>query len=1127
MRPLDPRLLPHLRPARLALAGVVAGSVAGGLLVIVQAFAVAGLLTAALAGHRFSGWALAVAGVVAGRAAASWLTDVSSASAAARVGRTLRRRVLAAALALGPAALSRRRSGELALLATRGVGAVEPYLTRYLPALLVAAVLPAATVLAIAGQDPLAGVVVLLTLPLVPVFAVLVGVATRDRADRQWRLLATLSGHFVDVVRGLPTLVAYNRAGAQSRRVRSITHRYRRATNETLKLAFASSAVLELVATLSVALVAVLVGLRLAAGSLDLRTALVVLLLAPEAYWPLRRVGAEFHAAAEGTATFTAVDTLLAEAARQAPAGPATAPDRGIDLVDLTVGYPGREEPVLRRFRARLEPVGLTALTGPSGAGKSTLLAALAGHLPLAGGEIRVGGHPDGGGLAAWQSRIAWLPQRPWLLPGSIRDNVRLGRPDADDADVWRALERVRLADHVATLPAGLDTVLAEDGASLSAGERARLALARVVVGDRPWVLLDEPTAHLDQETESVIARTLVDLAATRAVVVVAHRRALVDLADHVIEVPARPVPTPGTDPAPAPRPAEPAEPPESPEPPEPDLEAPARTRLRLAGGAALGALAAASGVALTATAGWLIVRAAERPPVLMLMVAIVGVRTFGLARPALRYAERLVSHDAALRLLADRRASVYDALVPLAPGRLGRHRGDVLASIVDDVDAVVDERLRVRGPLWTAALVGGLATALAWWAAPTVRPVAAVVGGLTLLGGAVAYLGARSGARRSEPDYVAGRAELSARVTSVLQGAPDLVMWQATGRSLDDLDTVSGTLAAATRRSARGAAAGRAGALLAAGVGVAAVTGLAAPAWAAGALSGPMLALLALLPLALVDVLLPLADAGTLSVRTRAATVRLEQLERTTPAVTEPAARRAAAGPAVALQDVSAGWDAAPVLRGLTLDLPPGARLGVVGPSGCGKSTLAALLLRFVDPAAGTVGLGGVDARRLSLHDVRSTVGLLDDDPHVFSSTVLENVRLARPGATAEEVDAALRSARLGPWLDGLPAGLDTLVGDGHASVSGGERARLALARALLGDRPVLVLDEPTAHLDAGTAREVADELLSVRDRSLVWVTHGEAGLDRMDTVLDLGESARIGPNSSADPGACLKIGP
>ena len=1086
MKPVDPRVLPHLRPARWALAGVVAGSTAGGLLLVAQAFALARLVTAAVGGEDLTGPGAWVLATFAARAATGWLTDRAAARAAGQVGTALRGRLTEAALALGGGP-SRHRTGELTVLLTRGVAAVEPYLTRYLPALVVAVVLPPATLLAMAWVDWPAALTAAVTLPLIPVFAVLVGLATRDRADRQWRLLSSLSGHFVDLVRGLPTLVAYNRAALQGDRIRVVTARYRDATLATLKVAFASSAVLELVATLSVALVAVLVGLRLATGGLDLETALVVLLLAPEAYWPLRRVGAEFHAAAEGTATFEAADALLREA-------PVAVPRDGdaMAVEDLVVRYPDRDVPALDGVSATFPSRGLTAVTGPSGCGKSTLLAVLLGRLSPTAGTV----------TTPAADRIAWVPQRPWLMPASVRDNVRLGRPDATDAEVWAALEQVRLAHHVATLPGGLDTVLAEDGASFSAGERARLALARVVVSDRPWVLLDEPTAHLDEETEQVVAETLVRLAVDRAVVVVAHRPSLVALADHVVALPA-PAPAPAPEHGPiATRPsaATPVSTPAIKGSPEPA----ASPRRRLALATLLGALAAASGVALTATAGWLIVRAAEQPPVLMLILAIVGVRTFGIARPVLRYAERLVGHATALRMLAEERARVYDDLVPLVPGRLGPHRGDLLARVVDDVDAVLDEQLRVRLPVLTSALVVAGATVFT----ALVSPVAVLpVLGSALVGGAAALGLSWWTARRAEAAFVRERGALSALVGSVLDGAPDLVAWQAAGRAADAVRAVAVRLARAAGRAAGGAALGRAVATLAAGVGVVAVLHV-----AAGTTSGPMLALLGLLPLALLDVLLPLADAGQLAVRTRAARERLAALACTEPAVTDPA-EPVAAGPGrdLAVERVHAGWGEETVLRDVDLGLPAGSRVAVVGPSGSGKSTLVALLLRFLDPQRGSVALDGRRLDRLALSDVRARIGLVDDDPHVFASTLRENLRLARPGADDAELLAALDRARLTPWVAQLPEGLDTFLGDGHADVSGGERARIGVARALLGDRRVLVLDEPTAHLDSGTAEALAADVLgtSADGRSVVWVTHGRAGLDRVDRVLRLGDRA------------------
>ncbi|QWF21382.1 thiol reductant ABC exporter subunit CydD [Nocardioides sp. LMS-CY] len=1064
MRPTDPRVRRQLAPARRQLVVVlVAGVVASGLLVG-QAWAVTELILAALDGVGVTTWAIVVAAVFAARAAVGWTTDTMAARAAAVVGADVRRRVVRAILGRGgDDGGAGRSTGELAGLATRGVTAAEPYLTRYVPALVLAGVLPVVTLVAIATQDPMSALIVLATLPLIPVFGILVGLATQDRARSQWRALASLSGHFLDVMRGLPTLVAFRRAEAQSATIRAITDRYRRRTVETLQIAFASSAVLELVATLSVALVAVTVGIRLANGSLDLETALVVLLLAPEAYWPLRRVGAEFHAAAEGVATFEAASDLV-DADDPTPHRRPGA----LRLEQVSVLRPGRAVPALDDVSLAVPDRGVLAVTGPSGCGKSTLLAVLAGLLEPTSGVVH----------GPTRDRIAWLPQRPVFVAGTIADNLRLAVPSASREQLLAALETV-------ALPMDPDTRLGEDGTTLSAGERARLALARVVLAERPYVLLDEPTAHLDAETERVIAEVVQGLGRRSAVVVVAHRPALVALADRVVTLPAPQPVLPVRGASVAARSAA----------PEPPAEQPRRGLLLPT---VLGGLASASGVALTATAGWLIVQASYQPAILTLMVAIVGVRAFGIARPVLRYAERLRSHDVVLRLLADRRVAVYDAVVPLTPGALGRRRGDVLAAVVDDVDAVLDRELRVRMPVRGFALTAAIAVVFVAFLAPVVLPV--------LLGvcaaGAAGYVLARTGAGRAERDAVAIRARLSDAVVEATQTASELAMWQAEERAVGAVSALGADLGRRTVAAATWLAGGRALVLVCSGLGVAVSAPL-----LTGTVSGPMLALLVLLPLALGEVAASLADAGALAARTRAAEERLGALAARAPAVASPAAPVPPAGATVALEAVSAGWDDRPVLRDLDLVLRPGDRLGVVGPTGCGKSTLAALLMRFVDPIDGTVRLGGQPLPDVSLDDVRRTVGLVDDDPHIFATTLAENVRLARPAATDGDVEAALRQARLGDWLDSLPDGLDSWLGDGHAQVSGGERARIAIARSLLADQPVLVLDEPAAHLDGATAEDLAAEVLSRGDgRTVVWITHAEAGLDRVDRVLSLG---------------------
>ena len=1113
MRPTDPRLRAQLGPARAPLLVVVCAGVLASLALIAQAFAVTALVLAIVrtdSAGAVGVWAALVAGLFVLRGLLGWIGDVAAARAAGLVGAGLRRRVLGAMLAPEGRVDGAGGPSRHAVLATRGVAAAEPYLTRYVPALVLAGVLPVLTLVAITVLDPLSGLIVVCTLPLIPAFGALVGLATRDRATTQWRAMELLSGHFLDVMRGLPTLVAFRRAEAQSRTIAAVTERYRVASVATLRIAFASAAILEMVATISVALVAVTVGIRLAGGHLDLHTALVVLLLAPEAYWPLRRAGSEFHAAAEGVATFEAVEGLdTASPGGSACSAGGSSGDSGgrvasaserIETHAVSLTYPGRTVAALAPISLELGGPGVTAIVGPSGCGKSTLLRVLAGQLAPTTGQVTTPSRQE----------IAFVPQRPVFVAGSIADNLRLARPDATDEELWAALEEVALAERIGALLGGLDADLAEDARSLSAGERARLALARVALSGRPYVLLDEPTAHLDAETEEVVAQTVVRWGRNRTVVVVAHRPALVAAADRVVAM--APVPAAiqrGTLDSASPRiplhrgpikrdtatPGPATEPDRLPPYTVGNAEGGAASgRLSGWGAALLGGLAAASGVALTALAGWLIVRADARPAILTLTVAMVGVRTFGLARPALRYVERLWSHDRALRLLARRRVEVYDDLVPLVPGRIGR-RGDVLASVVDDVDAVLDTELRVRLPLRSYVVVAVLAVLVA----ALIRPVAGAVLLVDALAAGLVFALARRGATRAETRAVTARAALSDAVVEAGQSADELRTWGAEQRAYDAVAARGTELAAATRTAAAWLGGARALVLATAGAAVAAIALLLRHQVAAGDLTGPVLALLLLLPIALAEATGSMADAGAAAARGAAASSRLGALAAQPPAIVETSTPRPApAGSTISTADAYAHDRWLP-----DLTLKPGEQIAVVGPSGSGKSTLATLLLRFLDPDGGSVRLEDADYRDLAAATVRERVGLVDDDPHVFASSVVENVRLARPDSSDEEVEQALRRAHLGPWLDALPRGLHTHLGG--STISGGERARLAIARSLLADQPVLVLDEPTAHLDTATAAEVADQVLADRDRSIVWITHGEIGLDRVDRVIDL----------------------
>jgi len=406
--------------------------------------------------------------------------------------------------------------------------------------------------------------------------------------------------------------------------------------------------------------------------------------------------------------------------------------------------------------------------------------------------------------------------------------------------------------------------------------------------------------------------------------------------------------------------------------------------------------------------------------------------------------------------------------------------------------------------------LAVAVATSVLWAAAVVVAMSCAVAG-------AGGYLVARRGAATAERMGVAARADLSSVVVETVQIAPELVMWQATDAAADRVARLSDRLGEATRAASRWLGAARGLVLLVSGLAVGVMAVVVHGAYERGELSGPMMALLVLLPLALAEILVPLADAGALSAHTTAAVARLRCLERTPPAVRDTVATAAPTSYDINVDRVRASWQGTgePTAEA-SLTLRPGERVALVGPSGSGKSTLAALLLRFLDPVSGEITMGGVPTRHMALDDVRRHTGLVDDDPHVFATTLVENVRFARPGASDDEVEVALRNARLGAWLDTLPDGLASWLGDGHAQVSGGERARIAVARSLLAAQPVLVLDEPTAHLDHATATELAGEILSgPRSRSVLWITHADPGLDLADRVVGLGVPGTV--NTSA----------
>ncbi|WP_344056602.1 thiol reductant ABC exporter subunit CydD, partial [Prauserella halophila] len=798
--------LPALSPAArraLAASGVLA--LLNAACLVAQAFLLASVLADVVSGggaERTGDLAprlgLLLATVVA-RAVLAWAIRVVAARAAAGAKEELRAHVLDHALRLGPEWIARRGPGELTALTTTGLDALDAYFTRYLPALVTAAVVPLAAGAAVLVADWPSALLIAITLPLLPLFGALIGSYTRDRVAAASDSVARLSAHVLELVRALPVLAAFRRADAQADTVRRVSDRHRRATLGTLRVAFSSAFALELAATLSVALVAVVIGVRLAGGDMPLAIGLGVLLLAPECFAPLRAVGTAFHASTDGVEAVRRVTDVLAE---PAPSDGTLPPRRGdIRVRNLRVHRRGGDAPDGETFTAR---AGQTVwLRSPSGAGKSTTLAVLLGFVRPDAGDVEVAGIP----LAdldpdAWRECIGWAPQSPSFTGGTAAE-IALAAPALDPADTHDLLHRL-----------GLDGLADRPVATLSVGQRRRLAVARALARVRAgaWLLLlDEPTAHLDAGNARRV-QELIDEAARAGctVIVAAHDRAALSTTGTGTTGTGTDLPGAHEDTHPSEHPTAPARP-------------TALRRLvdrRFLGGVALGAGSLLAGVALTATSGWLIARASQQPPILMLSVAVVGVRTFGLARAALNYAERLVTHDAAFRIAAALRVRLWRVLVARGPAAALR-RGADHRRLVGDTDTVRDLLPRVLTP----PLVVGTVLIAACTAVTLVLPAAGLVLTAAVVAAAVAApWTALVVERRATTTLAAGRRRLDERVLALFDTAAELVAVGAHRRKRRALARLDGRLAAAARRQAWGE--GAADAVIAAATGAAAVAG-------------------------------------------------------------------------------------------------------------------------------------------------------------------------------------------------------------------------------------------------------------------------------------------------------------
>ncbi len=1116
------------RPA-LYLLGLLGAAKAAGLVLLAEG--VASGLSALLAhgdGWRTAVW-LGLAGAVL-RGGASWALQAASARVALGAKERLRVRVLDRAVTD-----ARGTVGATTALATAGLDELDRYYTVFLPTLVGAATVPLLVGVRILTADWVSALIVVLTIPLIPVFMVLIGMHTRESVAEATTALGRLSDHMVELARGLPVLIGLGRVREQTTALRGLSEEWRRTSLGTLRTAFLSALALELISTLSVALVAVFVGVRLVAGTMPLEAGLVALVLAPECYAPFRDIGSAFHASQTGLEARRRVQELL-DAPAPVSALVRTVSSSGATVSELSVTHAGRPAPAVARLSFTAPPGAITALDGPSGAGKSTVLRVLAGRGAQLEDEASVTGS-----LAA-PAELAWLPQHPQFARDSARAELRAH--GATDASAAALLERLGLPD--------------ADPARLSPGEQRRLAfarvLARVEAGAR-LVLLDEPTAHLDDDAGRLVRSEIAALRARGvAVVVASHDSALRALADARVPLgTASPL-------APSVSPISPvgASAPWSPErlaasddrrgtrapgsSPRHDAgrarRAEATTRLGAAaateqgnaatatgelrrvlapalgktvGAIALGTGAALFAAALTTLSGWLIVRAAEHPHILFLEVAIVGVRFFGIGRAALRYAERLMTHDAVFTALTELRLRLWRGLAAQGPaGRVQLTAANTLDRLIGDGDRVRDLAPRVVVPLLSGVLASAVAIAALWvlWRPAGLLLLATCL--IALVGGSWLAIAADARAtRRRDQD----RSEIVRRTAALLAARDDLA---ANGSADGELASVAALGAGVAASAKHSATALGAGAALVVAVCTAAAMGMLAlsqPLTVHGPLPVPLAAVFVFAPLALID---PVLEAVSAAQRWP----ELAQVLRRVSPVTAAADAAERAEPGSPLGPVSdirldgLGYRypgaAAAVFTGLDAEAGTGEWLVVTGPSGSGKTTLLGVLLRYLAPTAGRYLVDGTDAARIDPEALRRRVSWCPQEGHLFDSTLRGNLAIARDrdhAPTDAELAGVLVAVGLGPLLEALPLGLDTPIGAAGSYLSGGQRQRVAVARTLLAESDVVLLDEPTAHLDEEAAGSLLADLRgALAAKTTVLVTHQAVGIRPFDPHLRLG---------------------
>lgn len=1054
----------------------------------------------------------------------------------------------------------KERHGDVIHMLTDGLEQVDAYVARYIPQILYAIMIPLIMGIAIVDTLPIIGIILIITVPLIPFFMILIGKQADRLNKEQWERMSFLSGHFLDVLQGITTLKLFGRAKDQIKVIGRLSEEFKDSTLRVLRVAFLSALVLELVSTISTALIAVYLGLTLLDGEISFFSAFFILLLAPEFYTPFRQLGAAFHTGMAGKTSILKYEEFMNRQPSLPIGGQSQLKGKvqAIEIKDLTFTYEDSENGVqhISLEAKRNSPI---MLVGESGAGKSTIAHIIGGFLTAPKGSVTI----DGLDLCDidiewWRQQITYVSQHPHIMKGTLREVLSFGM-DVSDKEILDACKEVQLLDVISRHADGLDAVIGEGGLGLSGGERQRVALARAFLRKGQVLILDEVTAHLDVKTEAIISSAIKRLMDNKIVIIIGHRLQTMHWAstlyvlkhgriiqqgsyatllavdgyfkdlvtsglgefsstieeqlkteksfslehreeiDNLIRVDNQDAYVLGKDTIQTPEVST----------SKTGIQgwkllftvlSPAKWSLVLA--LIFTFLTVFMNVGLLTVSAWLLASAALQPGLTYLSLAIVGVRFFGVSRAVCRYFERYTSHRMAFQGLYGLRVWFYAHLEPLAPAILKRFgSGDMLGRIMGDIEVLQFFYLRTLIPpaaaiTLTILVAYGVSTIDNSLVAPIV--LAAFILGLVLP--LVVYAHNKQSLTAIGPQ----QGEYKSLLSDTMDSLEDVISYGNEQLVYDRIQHMMSTVDANKGIIERGMNLGNTLFLGGVQITVVIVAILAANALT-GAWASVMVAVAAIGTQAWFEALQPMIAAVHHGAESKVATSRLIALADEPIPVVEPNAPKPFnANREITFTDVSFGYDAhRRIYEHLRLDIKQGQSIAIVGASGSGKTTLFNMLERLYD-YSGSIHVGDVELKDISIDTWRNALGTITQDTYIFHASFEDNIRLARPDASEADLEYAIDCASLRSVVERLPDGIHTIVGSGGHGLSGGERQRVALARLFLRKPQVVLLDEPLEGLDQVTRKALHRDLMEyVQDKTCLYITHQLEGLEHMDRIL------------------------